>query len=133
LCLTKNRLPRSSQISRPIRKNIRRKPSEGSIAKIDAGTKARGQIVRSGISGASPISQEEHHFAVHNLHGIRTSKKFTNQGENNPYHAREDWWCSFGVNVGFEQDGTDSNPERRVPILKDAASTFASSYRLPRL
>lgn len=34
------------------------------------------------------------------------------------YRAREMWWCSLGVNVGFEQDGTGQGYERPVLILK---------------
>jgi len=34
------------------------------------------------------------------------------------YGAREIWWCSLGVNIGFEQDGTGKDHERPVLILK---------------
>ena len=34
------------------------------------------------------------------------------------YHAREVWWCSLGINIGFEQDGTGENFDRPVVILK---------------
>lgn len=34
------------------------------------------------------------------------------------YHAREVWWCSLGVNVGFEQDGDGAEYQRPVLILK---------------
>src|SRR3989344_1393552 len=34
------------------------------------------------------------------------------------YHAREIWWCSLGVNVGAEQDGTGEDFERPVIIIK---------------
>ena len=34
------------------------------------------------------------------------------------YHEREVWWCSLGVNVGSEQDGTGKNFDRPVLILK---------------
>lgn len=34
------------------------------------------------------------------------------------YHAREVWWCSLGINVGFEQDGTGDEYRRPVLILK---------------
>ena len=33
-------------------------------------------------------------------------------------HEREVWWCSLGVNVGFEQDGTGKNFDRPVVVLK---------------
>ena len=34
------------------------------------------------------------------------------------YHEREIWWCAFGVNVGFEQDGTGRNFDRPALILR---------------
>ena len=34
------------------------------------------------------------------------------------YSAREVWWCSLGVNIGFEQDGAGEDNERPVLILK---------------
>lgn len=34
------------------------------------------------------------------------------------YHEREVWWCSLGVNVGSEQDGTGKNFDRPVIIIK---------------
>jgi mRNA-degrading endonuclease toxin of MazEF toxin-antitoxin module len=33
-------------------------------------------------------------------------------------HPREIWWCSLGVNVGFEQDGTGDNFDRPVLVIK---------------
>ena len=33
-------------------------------------------------------------------------------------HERELWWCSLGVNVGFEQDGSGEEHRRPVLILK---------------
>jgi mRNA interferase MazF len=33
-------------------------------------------------------------------------------------HPREIWWCSIGVNVGFEQDGTGKNHDRPVVVVK---------------
>src|SRR6266404_730808 len=41
--------------------------------------------------------------------------------ENEPrrfYRSREIWWCSLGVNIGFEQDGTSHDQQRPVLILK---------------
>jgi mRNA interferase MazF len=35
-----------------------------------------------------------------------------------PFHEREVWWCTMGVNVGFEEDGKHENFERPVLILK---------------
>lgn len=34
------------------------------------------------------------------------------------FHEREIWWCSLGVNVGFEQDGANELFERPVLIVK---------------
>jgi mRNA-degrading endonuclease toxin of MazEF toxin-antitoxin module len=31
---------------------------------------------------------------------------------------REIWWCSLGINVGFEQDGTGEKYDRPVLIIK---------------
>ena len=33
-------------------------------------------------------------------------------------HPREIWWCSLGVNVGFEQDGTGNNFDRPVLVIR---------------
>ena len=34
------------------------------------------------------------------------------------FHEREVWWCSLGVNVGFEQDGKGEKFARPVLIFK---------------
>ncbi len=34
------------------------------------------------------------------------------------YHARDIWWCTLGINIGFEQDGTGKEYQRPVVILK---------------
>ena len=34
------------------------------------------------------------------------------------YTVREMWWCRFGVNVGFEQDGNGENFLRPVVIIR---------------
>lgn len=34
------------------------------------------------------------------------------------FHEREIWWCSLGVNVGFEQDGAGEEYYRPILILK---------------
>ena len=34
------------------------------------------------------------------------------------FHEREVWWCSLGVNVGFEQDGKGERFARPVLIFK---------------
>jgi mRNA interferase MazF len=48
-----------------------------------------------------------------------TEKKNLNSSEEAPfYNEREIWWCSIGVNVGFEQDGTGDNFDRPVLVIK---------------
>lgn len=34
------------------------------------------------------------------------------------YHEREIWWCSLGVNIGDEQDGTGKNFDRPIVVIK---------------
>ncbi|MBU2101241.1 type II toxin-antitoxin system PemK/MazF family toxin [Patescibacteria group bacterium] len=34
------------------------------------------------------------------------------------FHEREVWWCRLGVNIGYEQDGKNSQYARPVIILK---------------
>ncbi len=45
-------------------------------------------------------------------------KKEINEGKPNFYHEREIRWCSLGINVGFEQDGTSKAYRRPVLIIK---------------
>lgn len=35
------------------------------------------------------------------------------------YHEREIWWCSLGINVGFETNGKNEDYVRPVLIFKD--------------
>ena len=34
------------------------------------------------------------------------------------YHPRDIWWCNLGLNIGYEQDGKDTDFERPVLVLK---------------
>ena len=34
------------------------------------------------------------------------------------FHTQEIWWCSVGINIGFEEDGKNNNYERPVLILR---------------
>jgi mRNA-degrading endonuclease toxin of MazEF toxin-antitoxin module len=34
------------------------------------------------------------------------------------YKPREIWWCSFGINIGYEQDGNNSDYERPALIIR---------------
>ncbi len=54
-------------------------------------------------------------------------KKKQIQRERGPVfcHEREVWWCSLGLNIGFEQDGSGRSFHRPVLILKGmSAQTF---------
>jgi len=45
-------------------------------------------------------------------------KKIIHERERVPYfHEREIWWCSLGMNIGFEQDGGEKF-ERPMLIIK---------------
>ena len=48
----------------------------------------------------------------------KNKKQIHTEAENKLYHKQEVWWCSLGVNVGFEQDGMGTEHERPVLILK---------------
>jgi mRNA interferase MazF len=51
--------------------------------------------------------------------GWNSKKKHINDHAVAPfYHKREIWWCSLGVNVGFEQDGTGTNYDRPVLVIQ---------------
>jgi len=45
-------------------------------------------------------------------------KKEINKGEFNFYSKREIRWCSLGLNIGFEQDGTNIEYCRPVLIIR---------------
>src|SRR5262249_25693949 len=45
-------------------------------------------------------------------------KQIHDSGERPFYHAREIWWCSVGVNVGNELDGTGHDHDRPVLVLR---------------
>lgn len=50
-----------------------------------------------------------------------TKKKTIDQKEISDlvfYHEREIWWCSLGLNIGNEQDGTGDEYRRPVLVLK---------------
>jgi hypothetical protein len=39
----------------------------------------------------------------------KDKKNINNEGTHKFYKAKEIWWCSLGLNVGFEQDGTSKS------------------------
>ena len=45
-------------------------------------------------------------------------KKLNNTKRRIYFKERQIWWCSIGLNVGFEQDGKNDNFERPVIVLK---------------
>jgi mRNA interferase MazF len=69
-------------------------------------------------------------------------KDINNSIKTKLYNTRDVWWCSLGVNVGFEQDGNEENFERPVLIIKGLSkntcliapltkSKNENRYRLP--
>ena len=48
----------------------------------------------------------------------KKKKQLENREDTPFYHEREVWWCSLGVNVGFEQDGKRDEFSRPVLVLK---------------
>ncbi len=48
----------------------------------------------------------------------KSKQEIHNNSEHKLYGAREVWWCSLGVNIGFEQDGSGAEGERPVLVLK---------------
>lgn len=47
-----------------------------------------------------------------------TRKKELNKEQSNFYRERDIRWCSLGINIGFEQDGTSEKYRRPVLIIK---------------
>lgn len=45
-------------------------------------------------------------------------KKEIDNNEPNFYKARDIRWCSLGVNIGYEQDGTSDSYKRPVLVIK---------------
>ncbi len=45
-------------------------------------------------------------------------KELHNRADVPFFHEREIWWCSLGVNIGFEQNGSGNEYRRPVLILK---------------
>lgn len=46
------------------------------------------------------------------------NKKLIDSKTSLMYHERELWWCSLGLNVGFEQNGSSLEFRRPVLVLK---------------
>lgn len=49
-------------------------------------------------------------------------KRIHADGISKLYHQREVWWCAFGTNIGFEQDGTGKAGDRPALIVKGFSS-----------
>jgi mRNA interferase MazF len=55
----------------------------------------------------------------------RQKRNIHTQGERPFYHAREIWWCTVGVNIGNELDGTGKHHDRPVLVIRPFnAETF---------
>ena len=50
--------------------------------------------------------------------GWNKEKKQIHQGKGVFCHEREVWWCSLGVNVGSEQDGTGEHFDRPIVVIR---------------
>ncbi|MFT5179869.1 MAG: mRNA interferase MazF [Candidatus Paceibacteria bacterium] len=50
-----------------------------------------------------------------------TLKKEIDNLDGKRYHPKEVWWCSWGLNVGFEQDGNGELYQRPALILKPSS------------
>lgn len=48
----------------------------------------------------------------------RRKKHIESRGVPPYYHEREIWWCALGINIGYEQDGTGSNYDRPILIIR---------------
>ena len=56
---------------------------------------------------------------IKNFDGWNTKKKQIETESTAVFcHEREVWWCALGVNVGFEQDGSEDGHRRPVVVLK---------------
>jgi mRNA-degrading endonuclease toxin of MazEF toxin-antitoxin module len=53
------------------------------------------------------------------LDWMRIKQEIDNKAGRPFYREREMWWCSVGLNVGFEVDGKGSEYIRPILILKD--------------
>ncbi|MEI6528427.1 MAG: type II toxin-antitoxin system PemK/MazF family toxin [bacterium] len=47
-----------------------------------------------------------------------SKKVIHHKNEDKFYHEREVWWCSLGINIGFEQDGKGEEFSRPILIIK---------------
>lgn len=48
----------------------------------------------------------------------KNKKQIHINNENKFYCEREVWWCSLGINIGFEQDGKGEDFSRPILVIK---------------
>lgn len=48
----------------------------------------------------------------------KLKSQIENEGEEKFFHEQEIWWCSIGVNVGYEEDGKNTKFERPVLVFR---------------
>ncbi|HEC32908.1 MAG TPA: type II toxin-antitoxin system PemK/MazF family toxin [Candidatus Kaiserbacteria bacterium] len=48
----------------------------------------------------------------------KTKKVVNDYGLQKKYNTRDVWWCSLGINIGLEQDGTGDEYQRPVVVIK---------------
>ncbi|MBI5005426.1 MAG: type II toxin-antitoxin system PemK/MazF family toxin [Candidatus Lloydbacteria bacterium] len=65
------------------------------------------------------MKKQENNYSLKNFDVWNDRKKNIHKnGLGKLYSAREVWWCSLGINIGFEQDGTGKDNERPVLVMK---------------
>jgi mRNA interferase MazF len=45
-------------------------------------------------------------------------KLIHSESANPPYLERDIWWCSIGINIGYEEDGDGNDSERPAVIIR---------------
>ncbi|HCR36017.1 MAG: hypothetical protein UR33_C0009G0043 [Candidatus Woesebacteria bacterium GW2011_GWA2_33_20] len=48
----------------------------------------------------------------------KLKSQIENESKEKFFHDREVWWCSIGVNIGFEEDGKNTRFERPVLVFR---------------
>ena len=57
-------------------------------------------------------------------------KKITDAEECRPYIVREIWWCSLGLNIGYEQNGYGEEFLRPVVIIRGLGASICVAVPL---
>ena len=92
-------------------------PECGAIWKFWASVQLNHKLVKGGRFNKN---QEPDRVITKDFDGWNEEKKHLHRNSHRPsfISEREIWWCSFGVNIGREQDGGGSNFERPSLVLR---------------